>query len=189
LVIEVQANLRRAYVEGLRQGGYAAQAVGTVERATTVLRGSSKPWDVVLSELRLPDGDVFTIIKEAKAHTSSALVAVVSKQLDASSSLSLAEHGAIYFPKPFHGPHLAKLLAMLERRRAGALLNYAMNRALSPRERDALRYSIERCSLRVAATRMGVSQNTLKKYWARIFEKTGLRSQRDVVRDVLMKRD
>ncbi len=189
LVIEGQSSLQRQYLEGLRVGGYAAQAAGGVECATSLLRGSAEPWDVVLSELRLPDGDVFTVIKEARAHTSSALIAVVSKELNASSSLSLVEHGAVYFPKPFHGSHLVKLLAMLERRRAGALLNYGMNHALSPRERDALRYSIERCPLRVAATKMGVSHNTLKKYWARIFEKTGLRSQRDVVHDVLMRRD
>jgi DNA-binding CsgD family transcriptional regulator len=134
--------------------------------------------------LNLHDEDASPAIAQAAAADPTPVVAVVTGHLDAALSLKFARLGALYFPKPFEMDHATALLRLVETRRDGGLSLFVRRYGLSPREREAVKNALQRKSLRTAAAQMRISATTLREYWTRIFEKTGVRSQRDVIETV-----
>jgi DNA-binding NarL/FixJ family response regulator len=181
LVVADREDLRLCYLDALSAKGYRVTGVGTLGAALEAVQ-AARPLDAVVSELLLPDGNALKLIERALQRDPAPTTAVVTAHLDAQVSLILARMGVFYFPKPFAAPDLQELMVLVERRRSGVAETFAQTHGLSPRETEALRHSLERRSLRKAAAAMAISTNTLKEYWIRIFEKTGLRSQADVVR-------
>lgn len=65
LVVEDEANLARAAADHLRAAGYVADHVETVEDARAAVLAT--PFALVLLDLRLPDGDGLTLLREIRA--------------------------------------------------------------------------------------------------------------------------
>lgn len=184
LVIEDCRLQQRAYARVLRSLGYRCAVLETLREALAAMEAEAwarQPFGLVISDLRLPDGEAMPIVARAQKLDPKPILAVVTGYLDASLSLKLTRLGAMCFPKPFELDHVKLLIGLFEARQDGGLGAYARRYALSPREREALRHALDKRPLDAAAKQMRISVSTLREYWTRIFEKTGHRSQRAVV--------
>lgn len=187
LVIEDCELQQRAYRRALVSLGHTATTIGTLAEA--LVATSAKEWrkrafDIVIADLSLHGEDASPAIAQAIAADPPPVVAVVTGHLDAALSLKFARLGALYFPKPFAVDHATALLRLVEARHDGGLSIFVSRFGLSPREREAVKNALQRKSLREAAERMRISATTLREYWARIFEKTGVRSQQAIIETV-----
>lgn len=186
-VLEDDPLQQRAYRRVLRGLGYECVVIGTVAEALAALEAEawkSRSFGLVICDLKLPDGDSLPVVARAVRLVPAPVVAVVTGYLDASLSLKFTRLGAMCFPKPFELEHVKNLLSLVEHQRDGGLAAYARRHALSPREREAIRLALERHPLEAAAKQMGITVNTLREYWTRIFKKTGTRSQRAIVESI-----
>jgi len=76
LVVDDEANLRFAIERGLKKAGHQADAAASVNQALERLRAD--PYDIVISDLRMPGGSGTELIKWLGAHSPSTKVVVVS---------------------------------------------------------------------------------------------------------------
>lgn len=76
LVVDDEANLRFAIERGLKKAGHVADAAASVGQALERLRAD--PYDIVISDLRMPGGSGTELIKWLGAHSPSTKVVVVS---------------------------------------------------------------------------------------------------------------
>lgn len=65
------------------------------------------------------------------------------------------------------------------------VVHYATEFRLSPQEERLLRCAVAGLSDKCAASELGCSRNTVGTYWQRIFTKTGVRPQRQVLAQLL----
>ncbi len=76
LVVDDEVNLRYAIERGLRKAGHQADSASTVRQAIERLRGS--PYDIVVSDLRMPGGHGNELIQWLGSHSPSTKIIVVS---------------------------------------------------------------------------------------------------------------
>jgi CheY-like chemotaxis protein len=97
LVVDDEVNLRFAIEKGIRAAGHHAESAGTGKQAIDKLR--EDPFDIVLTDLKMPGGDGRQVIQWLGAHTPSTRIIVVSafvtpefrKQYDPSTGLRILE--------------------------------------------------------------------------------------------------
>lgn len=104
----------------LTQGGYASDHCATLAGATA--RAMEQPFDVIVLDRMLPDGDGIGAMQDLRAARPGALILVVSALGKASSRIEGLDLGADdYLAKPFDPDELtARIRALLRRRGGGA---------------------------------------------------------------------
>ena len=117
LLVEDQAELSELVTANLRRSGFAVDQAKLLEEAQAAL--ATMPYDLVLLDLRLPDGDGFDLIRELrrrKDHTPIIVLTARDRLNDRVEGLNLGADD--YLVKPFaHDELLARMQAVLRRPR------------------------------------------------------------------------
>lgn len=124
LVIEDNRRLAGLVVEGLRRGGFAADAVHDLDGADDALAGTG--FDVIVLDLGLPDGDGLDWLKARRAEGLSTPVLIATARGALDQRVAGLDTGADdYVVKPFETDELlARCRALL--RRPGATLGVVL---------------------------------------------------------------
>ncbi len=114
LVIEDERALAGFIEQTLRQHGFAASVAGTLAEARQLL---SQPFDAVICDRRLPDGDGLDLVKELRANGNHVPLLMLTALGLPKERVSGLEAGADdYLPKPFSlFELLARVKALLRR--------------------------------------------------------------------------
>jgi two-component system invasion response regulator UvrY len=141
--------------------------------------------DAALLDLRLVGGSGLDLLPTLRARFPRTAVALVSGYLDAKTSLAAQKSGVMVMPKPVSADELRELVRLLCCRASARLAVEVVFDNLSEREVEVVQLALSGLDSQAAADAIGVSRRTVHTYWRRIFQKTGLRSQREVVMAVL----
>ncbi len=188
LVVEDVTSAREALVRMLESFGYEPTAVATLGEAQPHMSPREwlkNPFDVLLLDLKLPDGDSIPLVEAASELNPWPVVVVVTAFLDAAYALALSRLGALYAPKPFSTEELGEMMRIVEERRHDYPVRYGRIHGLSGRETEAVRHALKGLSHGAAARAMGVSVTTIKTLWHRIFRKTGFSTHQKVISDLI----
>lgn len=114
LVIEDERALAGFIEQTLRQHGFAASVAGTLADARTLL---TQPFDAVICDRRLPDGDGLDLVKELRAAGNNVpLLMLTALGLPKERVTGLEAGADDYLPKPFSlFELLARVKALLRR--------------------------------------------------------------------------
>jgi len=108
LVVDDEADFLSTYRRLLARPGYRIVAAGTVQEALAALHTESPA--LVVSDLRLPDGDGLEIVRAARALPTPPPVVVITGFSSDKSRKEAASAGvAAYMTKPFSVPALVQL--------------------------------------------------------------------------------
>jgi DNA-binding NarL/FixJ family response regulator len=204
LVVEDDPLLRRALVRGLRARGIDALEAENVVGAERLLR--CEP-DLVLTDVKLPDGSGHDVARSAAALCPPPLVVAMSAEATPAEAFRLAELSVrMYMAKPFTVDELEERLAetlaedaahssssewpqaIPEAMRgmvARQLRRLASERGLTPREEELVQLSVagvERTRIPVV---MDISENTCKTLVRRVLRKCGVGRLSEVHRVLL----
>jgi DNA-binding NarL/FixJ family response regulator len=168
-------------------GGRATlERVGTFESAwerTSACSWRERPCDCAFVSPQLPDGDGIELLNRLAVLAPRPAVAVLSTGLSARDMLAVHGRCVIAAPKPVSGEVVDGILTVLETARSGApaVERFARRFRLSPQETRLVLVAAGECTNDEAAEQLGCSPSTVRSYWARVFQKTGRRSARDVL--------
>jgi len=116
LVVDDDRNARLALAELVAEEGFTAQAAASLREARACLL--KDPPDVVLLDLRLPDGMGLDLIADLQARTGRAEVVVITGNASLDSAVEALRRGACdYLTKPVDAARLRTMLANLARSR------------------------------------------------------------------------
>jgi DNA-binding NtrC family response regulator len=132
LVIDDEATMRDACREILTRAGH------DVELAESGLSGlglvSRWSYDVILLDLRLPDVDGLTVLRQMREHDPEAVVIVITGHGSIESAVESMKLGAFDFlPKPFTPAELRQAVEMAQQKRLLALENAYLKEELKRR--------------------------------------------------------
>jgi DNA-binding NarL/FixJ family response regulator len=173
LVVEDDEMVARGYTRLLQARGFEvvvagtiADAVGELERAVDVA-----PYDHVVLDIRLPDGDGENVLSFAEGLPKPPAVVVVSAAIavDARRVASL-QGRCLYLPKPIV---IDTLIEAFERRPDALVTQYCSLHDFSDQEAATFGAAIEGLDDEGIATEIGCKATTVRTYWSRIGEKTG----------------
>ena len=100
LVVDDEDSLRRVLQKALEDEGYWVQTVATGDLARVALRETQ--FDVSLMDIKLPDTDGLTLLKEVKEAGSETTVIVMTAQNTMRNAIGAMKNGAFdYITKPF----------------------------------------------------------------------------------------
>jgi DNA-binding response OmpR family regulator len=116
LILEDEHRLGEHLVKGLREEGFAADLASTCERARELV--IENPYDLLLLDLMLPDGDGLALLREWRREgRSTPVLALTARDLLADKIAGLDAGADDYLTKPFAFEELlARLRALLRRR-------------------------------------------------------------------------
>ncbi len=110
LVVDDEVNLRFAIERGLRKSGHHADSASTVRQAIDRLR--TQPYDIVITDLRMPGGDGIELVQYLGSYSPSTKVLIVSGYLTESVRLEYGKQPTIrLLEKPVE---LSTLIALVE---------------------------------------------------------------------------
>jgi two-component system response regulator AtoC len=132
LVIEDEAPLRQSVVIALKRDGYEVAEAESCSRAVDAL--AREPYDLLLLDLRLPDGDGLDVLREVRRQRVEAAVVVMSAYGTVESAVEAMRLGAFDFlQKPFVPERLrACALRALENSRLRAELRRRPSAVIAP---------------------------------------------------------
>ncbi len=115
LLVEDSDRLQELLGETLRQAGYSLDVVGTV--AGLLESASLVPYDLLIVDLGLPDGDGLDAINALRSNGFAKPILIITARGSVDERISGLDCGADdYLPKPFnHGELLARVRALLRR--------------------------------------------------------------------------
>jgi two-component system, NtrC family, response regulator GlrR len=109
LIVEDEADLAATCVRLLRRNGHAVVAVGSRAAALAAL-GTAAP-AVLVSDVRLPDGDGLDVVRAAAAMQPSVPAVVMTGRASEAGRVAARAAGAVaYLPKPFTSESFARLV-------------------------------------------------------------------------------
>ena len=204
LIVEDDPLLRRALVRGLRARGIDALEADNVVNAERLLR--CEP-DLVLTDVKLPDGSGHDVARRAAALCPPPLVVAMSAEATPAEAFRLAELSVrMYMPKPFTVDELEARLAetLAEDRRSSSgsewpqaipeamrglvarqLRRLASERGLTPREEELVQLSVAGVERTRIPSVMEISENTCKTLVRRVLRKCGVNRLSEVHRVLL----
>ena len=103
----------------------------------------------------------------------------------ATHGVTLSAEAALVLPLPIAPSVLLQALERLLHPQEDSVGNFARRHRLSPREVTLLRSALEGKNNDEVAAELGCSRTTISTYWSRIFRKTGVSGQRDLIIAVL----
>jgi RNA polymerase sigma factor (sigma-70 family) len=188
LVVEDDALLGRALTRLLRSAGHRVELHDRV--GALLDRPLPDGPACLVLDLHLPDGSGFDVLDHVEALGESLPAVVITAHGDVPTTVRAMKHGAIeLLEKPFDNRRLLEAVAAgldrsarergERRRRQDARDRLA---ALSTREREVLELVVEGLPNKRIASRLGVSEQTVKVHRMRIMEKTGADSLPELVR-------
>jgi len=135
LVVDDEERLVRSCARILEGEGYGVYTASRMEEALALLRKHAP--DIVLTDLRLPDGDGMEVLRAARGADPDVVVVMITAFATVDSSIEAIREGAYdYLPKPFTATQLQVLLGRASRQIRLARDNARLRAQL--RERDSL---------------------------------------------------
>jgi DNA-binding response OmpR family regulator len=117
LVVEDDPNLRLTLVDNLEEEGYAVQAASTLAEARA--QWKAVPFDVVVLDIMLPDGDGYTLCREMRqAGTTSRVLMLTARTLEDDVVRGFDVGADDYLAKPYRLRELLARIRVLARRGA-----------------------------------------------------------------------
>ncbi len=115
LVVEDEADLAQAVADHLRAASHAVDVTATLDEATAAARAA--PYALILLDLRLPDGDGLTLLRELRDRGDMTPVLIVTARDRITERIAGLEAGADdYLVKPYDlDEMLARVVAVLRR--------------------------------------------------------------------------
>ena len=107
-------------------------------------------------------------------------IVLVTRDFSSHNVLRLAEDCDLVLPSPLEPGTLLRTLEMLGENR-DSVERFALEYKFSPRETALLRCALAGMNNDEAAAALSCSRNTVSTFWNRIFRKTGVSGQRDVI--------
>jgi two-component system response regulator HydG len=175
LIIEDDPVLCRILQNWLEKKELVSECAGTVAQARKIIETSRA--DVILSDLRLPDGDGITILEWMKERQINIPFIIMTQYADVLSAVRAMKLGAEdYLPKPVHPEKLyATLNDLLQRKQP----THKKSNTLFQRESNLVQEAERRARL-VGTTDMSVlirgENGTGKEYIARLIHESGIRA-------------
>lgn len=113
IVLEDDMIVRKNLEQQLRQRRYEVASASTLTAAEELLGKDS--WDMVIADVRLPDGDGTTLLTQLQTRPSRPLVVIMSGFGSVESAVECMRNGAFdYLIKPFSGDQLEIILKKAE---------------------------------------------------------------------------
>jgi len=166
-----------------RQGMEFLRAANVSDAREHIAKWPEKPFDYVLLDLKLPDGDGADLLPELNLLNPRPAIAVITAYLDSTRSVDLYGQCTLVVPKPTDPRTLRAIMEILEASRQSRprVEDFARKYRLSEREREVLFAALRGLNNQETAQELKCDRGTVSTYWNRIFAKTGWRSQRDVI--------
>jgi len=186
LVVEDHPSVGRAWRNTLVRAGHAVDVADCLADARRLLDEADdrkQPYQAVVLDLVLPDGDGADLLEDLQQRRPRPGVAVVSAHLDSKRVLELWGRTLIDVPKPVSTETMVALVARLASTdpSMGAVARFCEACQLGPRETRIVEHAARGSSLEDIAVDLGCAVSTLKTFWKRIHDKTGLRTRREVI--------
>jgi len=109
LVVDDEADFTATYERLLRRQGFGV--VSASSRRAGLAAIAAEPLDLVIADLRLPDGDGLDLVRAArKTATPTPVIVITGFASEASRQASLAAGASAYLPKPFSASTFAALV-------------------------------------------------------------------------------
>jgi DNA-binding NtrC family response regulator len=102
LVVDDDEDMRATLMDFISRLGIKVSTAGTIAEAERALRTESPPFDLVLTDLRLPGGSGLDILKAAHARRPETLITIVTGYASLETAIEAIRLGAYdYITKPF----------------------------------------------------------------------------------------
>ncbi|MFQ5739155.1 MAG: response regulator [Acidobacteriota bacterium] len=102
LLVEDNNDLRDAVGQCLDSKGYKVTKCGTCREASMALERPGSSFDILLVDLKLPDGEGLEVLKKARKHNPQLLAAIMTGYASLETALKAIRLGAYdYITKPF----------------------------------------------------------------------------------------
>jgi PAS domain S-box-containing protein len=119
LVVEDDTDTREVVAMILAEAGAGVKTVSTVAGAESALGAAH--WDVLVSDLGMPDGSGYELIRRVRAHPTLRrlpAVALSAHAMDSDARLSIDAGFDVHLPKPVEPDDLVRVVASLTQRQA-----------------------------------------------------------------------
>jgi DNA-binding NtrC family response regulator len=102
LIVDDDGDLCVALTEFISQMGIQAQTAGSVAEAQQKLQNETFPFDLVLTDLRIPGGSGMDVLKAARARSLDTLITIITGYASIETAIEASRLGAYnYITKPF----------------------------------------------------------------------------------------
>ncbi|MEO1292924.1 MAG: response regulator [Pseudomonadota bacterium] len=185
LIVEDDASVRLSLSVLLETWGYHVTAFGDV--AGFRAYGDVGCIDVMLLDIRLPDGDGIELVSALRGEGIATPIVVLTGHGDVVQAVRALKAGAQeFFEKPFEAETLTATIQRLaaEKRRAEVEGEHRADvfDALSPREHEVMLHVVAGHPNKIIAHSLDLSPKTIELHRARVMEKTGARNLSHLVR-------
>lgn len=136
-------------------------------------------FDVII--IRPPEDSHRSLLPEIADLAKSHRLLLVSRSCSAETAIRIAQGRGLCLPASVHCHQLAEAIIWLSQPSLDALSSFVRKYRLSPQETQLIRCAYDRLTTEQAAKVLGCRRATVSTYWNRIFRKTGVCSQRDVM--------
>ena len=188
LVVEDRPPLRRLLVRALEQEGY--EVVSAEDGAAGIRQVQEKPFDLVLTDLKLPRASGLEVLRAASAAQANTPVVVLTAYGTVETAVEAMKAGAVDFiEKPFNDELLlesirnALTLDVEQRATQAERAEIAARLAhLTPREHEVMEMVTNGRANKEIALTLGVSAKTVEAHRARVMEKMQAASLAELVK-------
>jgi DNA-binding NtrC family response regulator len=102
LVVDDDVDLRAALTEYISKMGVKVRTAGNVTEAQYMLKGESVPFDLILTDLKIPGGSGMDVLRAAHTRSSESLVTIITGYASMETAIEAIRLGAYnYITKPF----------------------------------------------------------------------------------------
>ncbi len=102
LIVDDDVDLRLTLADFISRMGIQVQTAGTVAEAQQKIRNETLPFDLVLTDLRIPGGSGMDVLKATHERSSDSLVTIITGYASRETAIEAAHLGAYNFiTKPF----------------------------------------------------------------------------------------
>jgi EAL domain-containing protein (putative c-di-GMP-specific phosphodiesterase class I) len=134
LVVDDDPAMRHVCARVLGKEGWEVVVVDSARAALDSVRDQTAPFDCVVSDVHMPEGDGFTLIAEIRRHDDDLPVLLMTGDPSLDGAVRAIENGAVsYLSKPFDNETLAASVARASRRHGVARMR---RRAANPTDGD-----------------------------------------------------
>lgn len=128
LVVDDDEDMRVTLTDFISRLGIKVSAAGGIADAEKALRGENPPFDMVMTDLRLPGGSGMDVLRAAHARCSETLVTIVTGYASLETAIEAIRLGAYdYITKPFTldeiGVHVRNMIARVSLAKENAHLS------------------------------------------------------------------